>query len=60
MTLNYPPRTIWLTGIDADVQSAKIGIHSARGGRPTIARSGDVLSTRQRSIMGHATEEERK
>ena len=29
------------------------------GERPVTARSGDVSSTRQNTIMGHATEEEK-
>jgi len=49
------PRTIWLKGIDDDVQSAKIGIHSAwRKANDTIdldtihpprQRSGDISPT---------------
>jgi len=44
-------------GVDTDVQSVNIGIHSAWR---KAARSGDVSSTRQHSIMGHATEEKRE
>ena len=50
------PRTSWLRATDADVQSVNIGIHSAWR---KASDSGDASSTRQHSIMRHATTEER-
>ena len=53
------PRTSWMRAIDTDVQSVNMG-STQPGERPVTARSGDVSSTRQHSIMGHAATEERK
>jgi len=55
------PRTSWLRAIDTDVAYSQSTSGSTQPGeRPVTARSGDVSSTRQDSIMGHAATEERK
>ena len=46
------PRYTWLRGINSDVQSVNIGIHSV------TVHSGDTSSTRQHSIKGPTTVEE--
>jgi len=49
------PHTTWLRGIDVDVQSANIGIHSAwrKVNDRVLWLSGDISSTRQHSIRAH-------
>ena len=55
------PRISWLRAIDTDVAYSQSTSGSTQPGeRPVTARSGDVSSTRQHSIMGHAATEERK
>jgi len=54
------PRTTWLRGIDADVQSANIGISTQPGGRPKVVFCGVVSSTRQHSIRCTPLKRERE
>jgi len=52
-------RSSWLRGLILMYSQSTSG-STQPGERPVTARSGDVSSTRQHSILGHATEEEER
>jgi len=52
-------RSSWLRGLILMYSQSTSG-STQPGERPVTARSGDVSSTRQHSIMAHATEEKRE